>query len=581
MPTLDWNSPPYDPVHTMGDAGGYFSRDYWLADGPHIFPTLTATPTYPPEEEEEEADLDIVMGPKGAWMQGEVAIDLQPLLESDAGRSGPPLDWNSPRYDPVRVSGDADSDIRQGSCWLSDLSEPQRTLAASPAGPLDDEDELDLVIVPKGVWRKDHVVFDMKSVDGMDDLESEATEEAAELMKGKWWRLKKEEGKEKPKQITFAQLFRYADTQDKWWMTIGTACGVLSGAALPAFTYNFGHLLNELGSNDLTNIKSQASQLSLWMTLIGIGMWILTAIGVALFSISGERQVRVMRRSFFGSILDQEVAYFDQVKAGELTSRLSSDMTIVALLLGDKLFFLISYLSTIVLCFVFAFIQSWRLTLLMLGITPLLAIAGAVLEKVMSDATAQAQEAYAKAGAIAQEVLSSIRTVHAFDGMDRECDRYNVHLKETRKVGIRKGLYIGLSQGSLYFTLFSSYAVAFYFGSYLIEWGYDTGGAIVSVFFSIMFGAFQLGACGPIFTAIADARGAAFKVYEIIDRVPAMETQEDGPGKVLTSVEGHIEFRDVAFTYPARPGVPIFRGFNLTVRPGQKVALVGPSGSGK
>eukprot|EP00668_Euglena_longa_P028446 GGOE01035670.1.p1 GENE.GGOE01035670.1~~GGOE01035670.1.p1 ORF type:complete len:1106 (-),score=425.26 GGOE01035670.1:761-4078(-) len=256
-------------------------------------------------------------------------------------------------------------------------------------------------------------------------------------------------------------------------------------------------------------------------------------------------------------------------------------MTIVSTLLGNKLFLLISYMSTFVLSFVFSFIQSWRLTLLMLAITPILAIAGGVMAKVMADATTKAQEAYAQAGAIAQEVLSSIRTVHAFDGMDRECDRYNERLVETQKVGIRKGFFMGLSQGITFFILFSSYAVAFYFGSYLIEWGYDTGGSIISVFFSILIGAFQLGACGPIFTSIAEARGAAFKVYEIIDRVPAMNAREDAPGKVLTSVEGHIEFRDVAFSYPARPDVPIFSGFNLKVSPGQKVALVGPSGSGK
>lgn len=83
----------------------------------------------------------------------------------------------APPPDALRVGGGvAVTHLNTPPCErLSDLPEPQRTLAASPACPLDDEDELDLVIVPKGVWRKDHVVFDMKSVDGMDDLESEAT----------------------------------------------------------------------------------------------------------------------------------------------------------------------------------------------------------------------------------------------------------------------------------------------------------------------------------------------------------------------------------------------------------------------
>eukprot|EP00667_Euglena_gracilis_P000406 EG_transcript_406 len=383
-----------------------------------------------------------------------------------------------------------------------------------------------------------------------------------------------------PPRVPLRQLFRFADRWDRCAMAAATLCGVVTGASLPAFSFLFGELINELARNT-ANVKHTSSELSLWLTVLGIGTWALTAAGVAAFSVSGERQARRMRRAFFSAILDQEVAYFDHVKAGELTNRMSSDMTLVATLLGDKLFLLSSQLATFLLSFVFAFVHSWRLTLLMLAITPVLAVAGGVIAKLVTDAPAKAQEAYAQAGAIAQEVLAAIRTVHAFDGMERECLRYDERLAETQKVGIKKGLYSGLSLGIIFFILFSSYAVAFYFGSYLIEWGFDTGGSIVAVFFSVLVGAFTLGACGPIFTAMAEAQGAAFKVYEVIDRSPGINAKVDAPGKVLTTTEGHIEFRDVSFTYPARPDVPIFAGLSLTIEPGQKVALVGPSGGGK
>jgi ATP-binding cassette subfamily B (MDR/TAP) protein 1 len=398
----------------------------------------------------------------------------------------------------------------------------------------------------------------------------------------KWWQRgkKAKKPKEEPS-VTFLQLFRYCERKDKFLMGFGAVVAVLVGGAMPSMTLVFGRILNNLNDSSTSQLKSNVAELGLIMTCIGIAAWTLDTIGMTLFSISGDRQARKMRCEVFHAVLRQEAAFFDTCKAGELTNMMSSDVQIISTLLGSKIFLLITYLSTFFMSYIFAFAQSWALTLVMMGVTPLIAITGGIMAKVLTSATAKAQAVYATAGAIAQESLAAVRTVHAFDGIDRECDRYNAKVAEVQVFGIRKGLLAGLSQGVTFCILFSSYAIAFYFGSWLIIWNWANPGDVISVFFSVLIGAMQAGLAAPIFSDIAGARGAASKVYQILDRVPEMDAGEDGPGKVLTTLEGHIEFRNLSFTYPARPDLPIFRDFNLTIRPGQRVALVGPSGSGK
>ena len=275
------------------------------------------------------------------------------------------------------------------------------------------------------------------------------------------------------------------------------------------------------------------------------------------------------------------MAFFDDHKPGELTSYLSSDVSIVCSVLGIKTANLINYLTSFIVAYILAFVQSWRLTLIMMAVMPVLIVSGACIAIFLSTATAKAQEAYAAAGGIAQEVLSAIRTVQAFNAGPRECARYNARVAECERISVRKGSMMGLSVGIMYAFVWCSYALAFFYGSYLVEWGLRSGGDVVSVFFCLMMGSFQLGAAGPLVASINEARGAAYKLFSIVDRTSAITAHEDGPGQRLPDFKGHIAFRDVSFAYPSRHDVPIFHGLDLEIEPGQNVALVGPSGCGK
>jgi ATP-binding cassette subfamily B (MDR/TAP) protein 1 len=198
----------------------------------------------------------------------------------------------------------------------------------------------------------------------------------------------------------------------------------------------------------------------------------------------------------------------------------------------------------------------------------------------LSGGSSQSSDAYAQAGDIAQQVISSIRTVTAFGGQEREAKRYEKHLDDAEKAGIKKSIAAGVGIGMIQFLMFSVYSLGFYYGNKLVGWELMSTGAVLNTFFAIIIGAFSLGQAAPYFQVIGNSQGAGFRIFETLARESPIDScSQDGlkPEKL----DGDMTFDNVNFTYPSRPDVQILCDFNLKIKSGQTVALVGASGSGK
>ena len=148
------------------------------------------------------------------------------------------------------------------------------------------------------------------------------------------------------------------------------------------------------------------------------------------------------------------------------------------------------------------------------------------------------------------------------------------------KAGIKKYAMTGAAIGLLYFTMFCSYGLAFWYGGKLIiEEDYTVGQKLI-VFFGVILGAFGLSQFGQNAEYLATAQTAAHTVYEIIDRVPTIDTQSD-EGKMMDTVDGVVEFKDVDFTYPARLDQQVLKKVSFKVEAGKTTAFCGQSGCGK
>lgn len=216
--------------------------------------------------------------------------------------------------------------------------------------------------------------------------------------------------------------------------------------------------------------------------------------------------------------------------------------------------------------------------------TPVLAVSMGVLAKIQASLTESELKAYAKSGGIAEEVFSSIRTVMAFDGQQKEIDRFQHNLVFAKKAGIKRGMATGVGTGLVWGIIYASYALAFWYGISLILASCDgnsyTASDLLIVFFSVLIGAMQIGQAAPYMEAFSVARGAAATIFSVIDRVPPIDSSSS-VGLRPNKVEGRISFDKVHFNYPSRPEVKILQGLSFSIEPGQTVALVGTSGCGK
>ncbi|KAH0821045.1 hypothetical protein GEV33_001746 [Tenebrio molitor] len=237
---------------------------------------------------------------------------------------------------------------------------------------------------------------------------------------------------------------------------------------------------------------------------------------------------------------------------------------------------------------VMALVLGWKLALVCLVSLPVSFGVTMIVSWLSSKFSRQEMEAYGAAGSIAEEVLSSIRTVVAFDGQNKEITRYEKHLQSAKKNNITKSLFSGISNGFMWFFLFASYALSFWYGVGLIlEEKYlpedqiiYTPANMVSVFFCTLIASFNFGTGAPYFEIFGTACGAAAKVFEILDTEPQINLYKNLGTKPKT-MRGDISFKNVHFQYPSRPDVKILQGFNLDIKSGETVALVGSSGCGK
>ncbi|XP_056375074.1 ATP-dependent translocase ABCB1-like isoform X2 [Hyla sarda] len=402
---------------------------------------------------------------------------------------------------------------------------------------------------------------------------------------------KEKEKVEKPKMISPFTMFRYSGGVDKLLMLVGTIAAMAHGAGLPLMMLVFGDMTDtfvDTGKNmTMESMMNATIVLEDKMTTYayyysGLGFAVLLAgyIEISFWTLAAARQTKKIRRNFFHAVLRQEIGWFDVNDAGELNTRLTDDVQKISEGIGDKIGLLLQSLTTFLTGLIIGFIKGWKLTLVILAISPAMGLSAALWAKILSAFTNKELTAYAKAGAVAEEVLSAIRTVIAFGGQDKEIKRYVKNLEDAKKIGIRKAITANVSMGFAFLMIYASYALAFWYGTTLIIDGDYTIGSVLTVFFAVIIGAFTLGQASPNIEAFSNARGAAYTVFNIIDNVPKIDSFSTA-GFKPDKIKGDIQFRNVKFTYPSRPDVQVLNGLNLTIPSGQTVALVGSSGCGK
>ncbi|XP_073503101.1 bile salt export pump-like [Phyllobates terribilis] len=422
--------------------------------------------------------------------------------------------------------------------------------------------------------------------------------------------------KEKEIRVGFFQLFRYASCKDIVMMVIGAVCALAHGAAQPMMLLIYGQMTDifiayeredqilkdinktcinetiswvngtilEMGNSTVPcgiNIETEMTQFAYYYIAIGVIVLVISYFQIALWVVAAAHQIQIIRKEYFRKIMRLDIGWFDCNSVGELNTRISDDINKINNAIADQVAIFIERLSTFVFGFLIGFIGNWKLTLVIVAASPLIGLGAALMALAVARLTGRELKAYATAGSVADEVLSSIRTVAAFGGENKEAERYDNNLVAAQAWGIRKGTIIGFFQGYMWCIIFLCYSLAFWYGSKLvIETKELTPGSLLQVFFGVLVAAMNLGQASPCLEAFASGRAAATIIYETIEKTPVIDCMSN-EGHKLDQVKGVIAFQDVNFHYPSRPDVKILSDLNFSIKPGETTAFVGPSGAGK
>jgi ATP-binding cassette subfamily B protein len=329
-----------------------------------------------------------------------------------------------------------------------------------------------------------------------------------------------------------------------------------------------------MGSGGTAAIDRAAMWLGAIFVLQGIAVWL----RAYLFAVSGEKIVTSLRQRLYRAILEQEVAFFDRHRTGELVSRLASDTTVLQQTVSANLSMGLRHVVMVGGGLAFLFYTSPRLTLIMLLVVPPVALGASYFGRRIRVLARRAQDALADASQQAEESIAGLRTVRSFDAEAHEASRYDVAVLRSFDLARRRARFASLFFGIMTMAGYGAGAVVLWLGGRMVVAGEMSVGDLTSFVVYTLTVAFSLGALGEVWADFMRASGAAGRVFELLAREPAMPR---GGGQRLPRVAGRVELDRVGFEYPARPDVAVLRDIELDVAPGEAVALVGPSGAGK
>ena len=279
--------------------------------------------------------------------------------------------------------------------------------------------------------------------------------------------------------------------------------------------------------------------------------------------------------------LRQNIAFFDSADAASVSIQATTNGNNVNTGISEKLTLTVQGISTFVAAFVVAFAVQWKLTLITITIVPTIIITIGVCVSILTKYEAQMLTIYNRAGLVAEEAFSSMRTIHAFWLQPMLSRAYDSHLANAKIVGMKFSPIYMILFSTEFFCTYAGYGLAFWQGIHMYSKGeIKNSGDVVTVIFAVIVAATAMTIIAPQIISLTKASGAAEELFRTIDHASEIDALSE-EGLKPSECNGDIVVRDLHFSYPTRPNVPVLQGLDLHIPAKKTTALVGASGSGK
>ncbi|KAG8385353.1 hypothetical protein BUALT_Bualt03G0034300 [Buddleja alternifolia] len=365
------------------------------------------------------------------------------------------------------------------------------------------------------------------------------------------------------------------------YLLLGSIGAGIHGMMLPLF----GLLLSsaiKIFYKPPNELRKDSKFWALMMVVLGTCAFVALPVQNFLFGIAGGKLIQRIRSLTFKKVVHQEISWFDDPanSSGSVGARLSTDASTLRTLVGDALGLIVQNISTVITGLVISFTANWVLALIILAVLPVVGLEGFFQMRFYKGFSADAKVMYEEASQVANDAVSSIRTVASFSAEDKVMKIYEQKCEAHLKQVVRLGVFSGTSFGINSFAVYCINAFSFYIGAVLVQHGKASFGEVLKVFFALTMSASAVTGTSESAPDVNKVKYSAASIFTILDSKPKIDSSSDD-GTMLDSVRGEIEFQHVSFKYPTRPDIQIFKDLCLSISSGKTVALVGESGSGK
>ncbi len=371
-------------------------------------------------------------------------------------------------------------------------------------------------------------------------------------------------------------LLRFLRPYTGTLVTALAALLVAAGAVL-----GFGLVLQRVVDEGLSS--GSAAALNQALGVFGFVVTVM-ALSVAarmyLVSWIGERVVADIRKAVFAQVLKLEPAFFEVTRTGEVITRLTTDTTLLQVVVGSTLAIAVRNLLLFFGGLALLAVTSPKLAAMVLLGVPAVIVPVWVLGQRVRRLSRLGQDRIADVGSFVDEVLYGIRTVQAFchEWLDR--DRYDERAESAFVAAVRRARVSALLSGLVMLLTFGAISVVLWVGGHDVLAGRITGGELSAFVFYAVLVAGSASALSEVASDLMRAAGATERLMQLLNSEPQIKTPAT-PVSLPQPARGGVDIQDVTFHYPSRPNRAALEALSLSIEPGEKVALVGPSGAGK